>query len=402
MTTRRLQPGRSVAMRRAATNRRERGGRSGAGWLKLVALLGLALVAGIALALSIQPALATASSYLDALPRPEIHPTNLLYNPRPAPPVDAILLLLAPAGVAALAGLLSVFGPPYRRVILALLGLLVAAYNLFTTLAYLWEFVWSESGAGVISLGVYLALSASLALIALDFGLLHLALARAWTWPALKGRHALGVARVWVILTGVGGATALVSIFLVWGYWRPGQRVTGEAVSPLSMLTSGSPASRTLASAALLALPVCAPLCAWLWSRAPRWGRTPLAALALLAGATSLGLGLLTLARLYLHARGASILTSGAGVGLGSAALLLIALFGLLSTPLPTPAPFLAPARARKTAAPATKPIAAPATRPVTAPVSAPVLLPAPAPEPARHRAPTTRRLTEAEPVSAP
>jgi hypothetical protein len=393
-------------------------------WLALPVLLVLALFAGIALALSVQPALATLTSYLDALPRPAINPTNLLYHPRYTPPVDAILLLLAPAAIAALASLLSLFGPPYRRVILALLGLLVAAYNLLTTLAYIWEFTWNESGAGVINLGAYLALSASLALVALDIGLLHLALARAWTWPKLNGRHARAVSRLWVVLVSVGVIFAIVSEFMVWGHWRaPDQPMPGETVSPLEMLGGGAAASRAVGGAALLALPVCAAVCAWLWARAPRWGRPPLAALALLAGAAPLALGLLTLARLYLHARGFSVLSSGVVLGLGGAALLLIALFGLLSTPLPAPASIAAPVTkpvtkpiAAPVTKPVTKPIAAPVTKPVTKPiaapvtkpiraretkpVSAPVLLPAPAPEPARRRAPTTRRLKDTQPVS--
>lgn len=354
---------------------------------RLLALLTATFLAGAALAFWGAAAAGAINAALNALPPVQINPTNLLYTHQSGAAVDPALLLLAPLVCAVAPGLLSLGGPPWRRVILALLGLLVAIFNLLACLAYVWEFAWNEGGAGVIGLGVYLALSASLALAILNFGCWHLALARAWTWPALRGRHARGVLRLWVALAGCGAATLLASDLMVWGQWRASSPTAhAEAVVPVAILAVGAPGAAPYALAALFALPLSTVLCAYLITRAPRWGRPPLASMALLAGSASLALCLLALARLYLRASGSSVIEAGAVVGLGGGALLLTALFGLLSTPLPTvPTP---------AAAPATIPIAAATTRRVTAPISAPPASP-------RRRAPTTQRLAEAEPVSA-
>ena len=382
MTTKRLPVSRPSGARRA---------RRGPRWLAVLALLLAAFVAGGALAYWRQNAItrlaSDLASALGSLPPLQLNPTDLLYTRQPGAAVDPTLLLLAPLVVASVASLLSLGGPPWRRVTLALLGLFVAAFNLLTCLAYVWEFAWEEASAGVIGAGAYIALSASAGLAVLTFGCWHLALARAWRWPMLRDERARGVRRIWVALAGCGAAALLASNMLPWGRWRaavPGASHSA-AITPLLALAGESRASQTYTSGAALALPLCALLCVYLLSRAPRAVRPPLALLGLLSALASLALGLLTLARLYLHASGSSVLEGGAAVGLGGGALLLIALFGLLSTPPPTTS---IPA-----AAPATIPIAAATTRRVTAPVSAPVAL---------RRAPATRRLAETKPVGAP
>ncbi|HEX9038997.1 MAG TPA: hypothetical protein VF808_18590 [Ktedonobacterales bacterium] len=383
------------AQRTQRTRRSRRGSRGPA--RLLVALFTLALIG--AAALGRHQLAAVARSWADALPPVTFHPTELLYSPRTSGPAfDAALLLLAPLIVAVGSGLFSLGGTPWRRLMLASLSLLVTAFNLLSCLFYVWAFAWGGTGAGVIGAGAYLALSASAAYLVLAFGFFHLALARAWRWPALGPRHTRGVMRWWVFLAASGSALLIASYFMVWGHWRAADGASAEAAIPGATLTDGPPLLRAYALAALVALPLLAALCAFIYARAPRWSRAPLALLGLLAGGSSLAVCLITLARLYLRANGSSVLERGAFVGLGASALLLTALFGLLSTPAPRAAPATVRLPAAS-AAPATARLPAVSAAPRRARDSQPLL---PAPVLARPRALTTRRLTDTSPVSAP
>jgi hypothetical protein len=311
------------------------------------------------------------------LPVIAINPSDLLYHPEARSSFDAALLLLAPLAVAAIASMASLSGPAWRRVMLALLGFSVAAFNLLAAFSLIWQFYWNGAGTGVISPGAYLALSASLGCLILAFGCWHLALAGTLQWPALAGRRARRVARWWNALIVAGAALLIASYFMVWGSWSAvGHSAT---LSLMGTLATGGGTSQALIDVALVALPAMSCLCAFALPRAPRWGRPPLALLAMLAGMSCLALCVLTLARLYLRASGQSMLAPGGALGLGASALILVALFGLLSTPT-------TPHKPGKRA---------PRTRKVTAIIPEPPrLMPAPLPLQPLKRAPTTRRVT--------
>jgi hypothetical protein len=313
---------------------------------------------------------AALARFLPSSPPVAINLSELLYHPHARGGLDAALLLLAPLALAAISGSLALGGSSWRRILCALVALAIAAFNLFGAVALVWIFDWNGATIGVISPGVYLALSASLGGIVLAFGVWHLTLARTLGWPTLRGKHARRVARCWVALVGLGAAALVGAAFIPWGEWSAsGQR--SLIVSPLTALV-GRAHEPALALVAFFAAPTIATLAAWLSLRAPRWGRSSLAALGLLASAASLALGLFTLARLYLHGDGASALAPGGAVGIGASALILIAFFGLLSTPFSV-----------LFSQPISRPHPAP-TEPLMPPIVEPVL----------RRAPTTRRVT--------
>ncbi len=248
----------------------------------------------------------------------------------------AVSLLLAPLAIAALSALLSLGGPSWRRIMLAQLSLLVAAYNLFACLSLIWAFSWNESGAGVIDIANYVALSASLMSVVVAFGFLVMALAGALRWLLLDAQRARVVARWWVAIITCGGALLIGSYFTAWGSWRsPGSSVSERGAIPVESLSASTASGQGQSVALLLALPVAAALCAYLTLRAPRWGRAPLALLALLAGGSSLVASLALVGSIFLRPSGASVLDTGSAVGLGTSALIVIATFGLFSTPYP-------------------------------------------------------------------
>jgi hypothetical protein len=307
---------------------------------------------------------------LPSAPSVDINFSELLYHPNAQGGLDAGLLLLAPLALAAIAGSLALGGPPWRRTLCALVALAIAAFNMFGTVALVWVFDWNGATIGIIKPSVYLALSASLGSVILAFGVWHLALARALGWPALRGKHARRVARCWLALVALGAAAVIGAAFAPWGEWSASGR-RSIIVSPVTAL--GSRAHEpTLALVAFFATPLIAILVAWLSLRAPEWGRLLLAALGLLAGVASLALGMFTLGQLYLRGTGASALALGGALGLGASALILVAFFGLISTPFPAL-------------------ISQPVSRPHSAPVQ-PII--PPITESALRRAPTTRRVT--------
>lgn len=249
---------------------------------------------------------------------------------------NAILLLFAPLGIAALSALFSLGGPPWRRVMLALLSLLVAAYNLFTCLSLVWAFFWNGATAGVIDTIIYVALSASLMGVVAAFGVLFMALVSAWRWPRLQARGARIVARWWATLIVSGAALLVASYFTVWGGWRsPGPPVSGDTLIPIELYRSVQSGDQVNALLPLLAPPVIAALSASLTLFGPRWRRLAMGLLALLAGMSGMAVCLMLLGRLFLRVSGYSVLTTGGVVGLGASALIVIATFGLLSVPYP-------------------------------------------------------------------
>jgi hypothetical protein len=251
----------------------------------------------------------------------------------------ALSLLFAPLAPATLSALFALGGAPGRRVILALLGLLMAAFNLFTCFSLVWAFSWNEAAAGVIDAGTYLALGASLIAVVLALGVLILALASAMPWPLLSVRGARAVARWWVALVVSGAALLIASYFRVWGAWRAtttGFSSPWAPFTPFGLYFSGPSSGQVNTLLLLFAGPVIAALSALLTLGAARWRRRAMRLLSLLAGVSSLVVCLILIGRLFLRASGSSVLDAGGVVGLGASILVIIAAFGLLSVPYPS------------------------------------------------------------------
>lgn len=249
---------------------------------------------------------------------------------------NAYSLLFAPSFIAALCALFSLGGSPSRRVIQALLGLLIATYNLFTCLSLVWEFFWNEAAAGVIEPASYLALSASLIAVVVTFGAFVMALAGAWRWPLLNARSARAVTRWWVAVIAAGAVALGASYFTAWGSWRSSVvPASGEKIIPIGLYFSGASAGQISMLLLLFAPPVIAALSAFLALGAPRWRRVTLSLLGLLAAMFSLVVNLMLFGLLFLRASGYGALARGGVVGLGASIVIVIAMFGLLSIPYP-------------------------------------------------------------------
>lgn len=250
--------------------------------------------------------------------------------------INATSLLFAPLVIATLSAFFSLGGSHWQRITLSLLGWLIAVFNLLALLILVWAFSWDENAAGVIDTGVYAALSASLMTVVVAFGFLFLALASAWRWPRLDGARARVVARWWVVIIACGGALLIGSYLMAWGHWRSANApVSSDTVMPIALFATGPASDQSHATLLLCALPVAVALCAYLMLRAPRWGRAPLALLGLLAGGSNLIVGLVVVGAVFLRVNGASALDTGGAVGLGASVLIIVAAFGLLSTPYP-------------------------------------------------------------------
>ncbi len=249
---------------------------------------------------------------------------------------NAILLLFAPLMIAALSALFSLRGPYWRRIMLALLSLLAAAFNLFTCLSLVLAMLWDGAMAGVIDILDYAALSVSLVCVVVAFGCLFLALAGALRWPRLSPWRAYVVRRWWAWLSVAGAALLIAAYFTAWGSWRsPGHSLHRETIVPIGLALAGSLGAQANALLLLFAAPVIAAASAFLTLRAPRWKWRLFSLLSLLMGVLSMVMCLMLLGWLFLRPGGAGVLAIGGALGLGASAIIAIAPFGLLSLPSP-------------------------------------------------------------------
>lgn len=300
-------------------------------WLTIfgaVALIALYLVVSGQMALPHETGLAHALQY------EPFHLLRKLIARLSAIRFNATSLLYAPSVVAALSALCSLGGPSWRRIMLSLLGLLVAAFNLFACLSLVWEFSWNGAAAGVIGYANYVALSVSLITLVMACGFLALALVGAIRWPLLNASSARVVALCWVALIGSGAGLLNASYFLVWGSWRPVNLTAPIGrFTPIGLYLSAPPTDRLSTFLMLFAPPVVAALAAFLALSGPRWLRLTLTLLGLGAGLASMAVCLTLLGQLFVQASGYGALARGGAIGLGASILIVVAMFGLLSVP---------------------------------------------------------------------
>jgi hypothetical protein len=302
-------------------------------WLTVfaaVALIALYLVVSGLMALPHGTGLAHALSY------EPFHLARRLITRLSVMRFNSVWLLYAPSAVAALSALFSLGGPSWRRIMLSMLGALIAAFNLFACLALIVGFSWNEAASGVISYANYVALSASLIALVMASGCLILALASAMRWPLLHAHGARVTAMCWVALVGGGAGLLNASYFLVWGSWRPAiPSASIGRFTPIGLYFSTPPADRLQTLLLLFAPPVIAALAAFLGLSGPRALRLALIVVGLLAGLTGMVVCLYLLAQLFLQASGYAVLAKGGAIGLGASILIVVATFGLLSIPDP-------------------------------------------------------------------